>query len=47
MLTHVYMVRHAESPFAPDQEEIRGLSERGWEDAKRVVERLKPEQIDV
>ena len=47
MLTHVYMVRHAESPFSPGQEEIRGLSERGWEDAKRVAERLKPEQIDV
>ena len=47
MITHIYMVRHAESPFTPDQEERRGLSEKGWADARKVADRLKPEQIDV
>ncbi|WP_312117358.1 histidine phosphatase family protein [Brevibacillus reuszeri] len=41
------MVRHAESPFTPDQEEERGLSEKGWADARKVADRLKHEQIDV
>jgi 2,3-bisphosphoglycerate-dependent phosphoglycerate mutase len=40
METTIYMVRHAESPFAFGQERSRGLSEKGLEDAKRVAELL-------
>ncbi|GEC92782.1 histidine phosphatase family protein [Brevibacillus brevis] len=47
MRTHVYMVRHAESPYIQDQEETRGLSEKGLQDAQRVAGILKDEQIDV
>lgn len=47
MLTHVYMIRHAESPYLPGQELTRGLSEKGWRDAQRVAEVLQAEQIDV
>ncbi|MGG1658749.1 histidine phosphatase family protein [Brevibacillus sp. NRS-1366] len=47
MITQIYMVRHAESPFSPDQEETRGLSEKGWQDARKVAEILEAEQIDV
>ncbi|RXZ79709.1 histidine phosphatase family protein [Paenibacillaceae bacterium] len=37
MTTRLYMVRHAESPFAFGQEETRGLSPEGREEAKRIV----------
>lgn len=47
MLTHVYMIRHAESPYIQGQEETRSLSEKGWQDAQRVTEILQAEQIDV
>ncbi|RTE11557.1 histidine phosphatase family protein [Paenibacillus whitsoniae] len=36
MTTTMYMVRHAESPFAFGEERTRGLSEEGWEEARRV-----------
>ncbi|WP_028609656.1 histidine phosphatase family protein [Paenibacillus harenae] len=45
MKTTIYMVRHAESPFAFGQERERGLSDEGFEDAKRVAELLK--NIDI
>jgi 2,3-bisphosphoglycerate-dependent phosphoglycerate mutase len=38
MKTIIYMVRHAESPFEFGQERTRGLSEEGFEEAKRVAE---------
>ncbi|RAV21119.1 histidine phosphatase family protein [Paenibacillus contaminans] len=38
MKTTVYMVRHAESPFAFGQERTRGLSEEGFLAAKRVAQ---------
>lgn len=47
MRTHVYMIRHAESPYIQDQEETRGLSEKGRQDARRVAEILQMEQIEV
>lgn len=47
MLTHVYMIRHAESMYVQDQEKTRGLSEKGWQDAQCVAEILQAEQIDV
>lgn len=36
--TTIYMVRHAESPFAFGQERVRGLSAEGIADAGRVAE---------
>lgn len=45
MITNIYMVRHAESPFVFGQERVRGLSEEGFEAAKRVAEFF--EDIDV
>ncbi|QRG69561.1 histidine phosphatase family protein [Brevibacillus choshinensis] len=47
MKTHIYMVRHAESPFTLNEEETRELSEKGWRDAKRIATLLEAEQIDV
>ena len=38
MKTTVYMVRHAESPYAPGQERTRGLSEEGRKAAERVAD---------
>lgn len=46
MKTHVYMVRHTESPFTLNEEETRELSEKGWSDAKRIATLLQAEQID-
>lgn len=46
MMTHIYLVRHAESPFTVDEEETRGLSEKGWKDAWRVADILQAEQIE-
>ncbi len=39
-------MRHAHSVYTPDERE-RPLSERGFEDAQRVTELLKDENIDV
>lgn len=47
MLTHVYMIRHAESPYIQGQEKTRGLSEKGCQDAQCVADILQGEQIDV
>ena len=46
LVTNLYFVRHAHSIYTPDELE-RPLSERGFEDAQRVTELLKPEKIDV
>jgi len=47
MNTYIYFVRHAISPFSPDNERNRGLSEQGQNDAVLVAEILKSEGIEV
>jgi 2,3-bisphosphoglycerate-dependent phosphoglycerate mutase len=46
MLTSIYFVRHALSPFSIDSERERGLSEQGEADARAVAEVLRHESID-
>lgn len=46
MSTTVYMVRHGESP-KEGTERTRGLTEKGYEDARRVTELLRDKKIDV
>jgi 2,3-bisphosphoglycerate-dependent phosphoglycerate mutase len=45
-MTIIYMVRHAHSVFNLEEEETRGLSIQGMEDAARVKELLLVENID-
>ncbi|MCM3700539.1 histidine phosphatase family protein [Paenibacillus macerans] len=47
MKTYIYMVRHGESPKTENNERTRGLTDKGWSDAKRITEILKNEGIDV
>ncbi|WP_123538838.1 histidine phosphatase family protein [Halosimplex salinum] len=44
--TTLYFVRHAHSPYVPNREAERGLSERGRRDASRVTEILTRYDID-
>lgn len=46
MSTFVYMVRHGESP-KEGNDRTRGLTEKGYLDAKRVTDILKDQEIDV
>lgn len=46
LITKLYMVRHAESPYKENTERSRGLSAQGELDAERVTQRLLPESID-
>lgn len=46
MNTHIYFVRHAHSTFDLENEELRGLSAKGWEDAEKVTDILQSENID-
>lgn len=46
MSTFVYMVRHGESP-KEGNDRTRGLTEKGYLDAKRVTEVLGDKEIDV
>jgi 2,3-bisphosphoglycerate-dependent phosphoglycerate mutase len=46
MSTFVYMVRHGESP-KEGNDRTRGLTEKGYLDAKRVTDILKEKEIDV
>jgi 2,3-bisphosphoglycerate-dependent phosphoglycerate mutase len=46
MSTFVYMVRHGESP-KEGNDRTRGLTEKGYLDAKRVTKVLENEEIDV
>lgn len=46
MITQIYMVRHADSPFSLDEEETRGLSEKGWRDAEKITEILLSERVE-
>jgi len=45
--TVVYFVRHAESVFVEGQERIRGLSDKGKQDALSIMNILKDEEINV
>lgn len=47
MVTTLFMVRHARSPFVFGQERTRGLSKQGDIDAKKITELLSHEKIDV
>jgi 2,3-bisphosphoglycerate-dependent phosphoglycerate mutase len=46
MSTTVYMVRHGDSP-KEGNERMRGLTEKGYQDAQRVAELLIEEEIDL
>ena len=46
MITTVYFVRHAHSPWVPNREVERPLSDRGREDAARVADRLSDRPVD-
>ncbi|WP_144697946.1 histidine phosphatase family protein [Fictibacillus phosphorivorans] len=46
MSTTVYMVRHGDSP-KEGNERMRGLTEKGYQDAQRVAELLREEEIDL
>lgn len=46
MTTTIYMVRHSESDKSDGTERQRGLTAKGQEDAHRVAERLRNEDID-
>lgn len=43
----IYMVRHGESPKTEGGERTRGLTDKGWTDARIVAELLKHEGIDL
>ena len=45
MSTYIYMVRHGESPKLEGNERMRGLTERGHMDARRVTDILKAERL--
>jgi len=47
METTIFMIRHADSPYAPGQERTRGLSPEGRTAAERVADVLGDEGIDV
>ncbi|MEI2663090.1 histidine phosphatase family protein [Rossellomorea sp. LJF3] len=46
METEVYFIRHAHSVFSLEDEETRGLSKIGWEDAKEITEIMIGKNID-
>ncbi|MFC4777298.1 histidine phosphatase family protein [Paenibacillus sp. GCM10023252] len=46
MKTHIYMIRHAESPYVFGEERSRGLSDEGFQAAKKVADLLDSEEID-
>lgn len=46
MNTDIYFVRHAHSVFDLENEELRGLSDKGRKDAEKVTEILSSESID-
>lgn len=47
MITNIYMIRHAESPFVFGEEKTRGLSEEGLAAAQHVADLLTEHVIDV
>lgn len=47
MVTNIYMIRHAESPFVFGEEKTRGLSEEGLAAAQQVADLLTDHEIHV
>ncbi|WP_019912995.1 histidine phosphatase family protein [Paenibacillus sp. HW567] len=47
MKTIIYLIRHAESPYAEGQERARGLSEQGKADAERIRSILHKKPINL
>gem|GEM_PF-6785855 len=47
MITEIYLVRHAHSEYSSGNEETRGLSERGRNDALTVTKLLSQENVQV
>lgn len=47
MLTYIYLVRHGESPKTEGTERIRGLTEKGKQDAARISKILQKEEMDL
>ena len=45
-MTTIHFVRHAHSPWVPNREAERPLSERGHEEARRVARILSDEPVD-
>jgi 2,3-bisphosphoglycerate-dependent phosphoglycerate mutase len=45
--TYIFFVRHAESPYIPGEERLRGLSDKGISDALLIHSALKHEEIEV
>ncbi|KMK75555.1 histidine phosphatase family protein [Alkalihalobacillus pseudalcaliphilus] len=45
MITTVFMVRHAESPFKKGEERTRGLSQKGFDDVETVTNLLIDKEI--
>ena len=45
METRIYMIRHAESPFVFGEERTRGLSEDGFQAARKIADILETEEI--
>jgi 2,3-bisphosphoglycerate-dependent phosphoglycerate mutase len=46
MITSLFMVRHAASPFILGKEQERGLSEQGLMDARKIANLLESEKMD-
>lgn len=46
MKTTIYMVRHAESPFVFGEEKIRGLSEKGLMDSRKIADMFEDIKVD-
>ncbi|WP_041138317.1 histidine phosphatase family protein [Beduini massiliensis] len=46
-MTTVYFIRHAEPNYANHNDQQRELSQKGWQDRKRVSEFLADKHIDV
>lgn len=46
-MTTIYFIRHAESDHSIHQDDIRPLTNKGWESRKIVTEFLKDKNIDI
>ncbi|RXK17474.1 histidine phosphatase family protein [Macrococcus sp. DPC7161] len=46
MITNIYFIRHAESPFIFGKEKERPLSEKGFKDAKTIADKLSHIHFD-
>lgn len=46
MKTTIYIIRHAESPFIFGKEKIRGLSEKGLADSRKIADIFKDTEVN-